>query len=304
MGRAIKVTRESVLRRICEGYGSGHGAAYKPWLEIRRGISSPFSNQSLEVLPDRTYRATCFSRHEAKLTQLLYWLGAEDVRTQFPLWPMPHVNPLAELSDRDLNTPDTPGLLEIASDAGIPHGVFVGTSIPYVATIDLMVTHRLPDGCPSLAGISVKPREVLAAAPMGSRILERLELERRYALCTDIHYCIADGHVVSKELEKNMNTFSPRLQEREWVESIPGLRERSLDFLLAQRAHYSKRELEKAGASALRCSLELFRRATRLHIWSGPLDTDLSQAILLDRPLPDGAEKVRAALSHALLGAP
>ncbi|WP_158900125.1 hypothetical protein [Burkholderia sp. L27(2015)] len=194
------MTWEKLLRRIEEGRGSGHGDAYQPWLWIHRKNPSKRGNQVAAPLPG--YRRTShflavIERHTALLC---LFLGAQDVREQFPMWPMPHLHPLAGVPGGTGcgYSSLVRGLLDIASEANIPHGFEVGSGgVPYVATLDLGVTLRSDDG-PRFAGISLKPHDEILAAEPSDRILERLKLEDLYLIELCAHYKIVDRSVLGE----------------------------------------------------------------------------------------------------------
>lgn len=122
------------------GYGQGHRARYKPWLRVTRRECSPCS--TVGHLPATELRRLYHFRSIAERTViiLLRWLGAYDLRDQFPAWPWPHRHPSDGLPG--MSEPRQRGLLEVARGLGIDHGTFVGSAIPYIATLDVMSTWR------------------------------------------------------------------------------------------------------------------------------------------------------------------
>lgn len=184
-----KMTLKKLIEKIRFGHGQGHGKEYQSWLQIRRKNSTSKSNQVVAWMQPLGRVAHYFSRGEYKIALLLLWLGIEDLREQYPLWPIAHPHPLQGAEGAESKTlPWGRGLLEIASEAGINHGIEVGTDIPYIATIDLLVTLRTLRGL-TLVGISCKP----FSSPNGVirlRTLERLELERRYFQEADARYLV------------------------------------------------------------------------------------------------------------------
>jgi hypothetical protein len=99
-------------------------------------------------MPPLGRTAHYFSRGEYHTALLLLWLGVDDLREQFPLWPAPHPHPLYG-SPLQSNAPLTwaKGLLSIAEEAGIAHGVEVGTRVPYIASLDLLATVSMSAAC-------------------------------------------------------------------------------------------------------------------------------------------------------------
>jgi hypothetical protein len=174
---------KQIVAAIAEGRGQGHGNHYRPWLRVTRKNSSPKSNQVVGRLPGYCRQGNFFALSEWSIALALVWLGVVDVREQFPLWPMEHAHPLAGAQGTEnLQLGNCRGLLDSARDAGIPHGVWPGTNIPYVATIDLMVTmNTLSRSSPALVALSAKPVRTPSDINPDSRVTERLELERRYS---------------------------------------------------------------------------------------------------------------------------
>ena len=148
---------KKIVEQIRLGFGQGHGEHYQPWMKIRRKNSTSKSNQIVAWMQPLGRVAHYFSRGEYKTALLLLWLGIEDLREQYPLWPIAHPHPLSGAEGSEsMNFPWVRGLLDIAGEAGIDHGVEVGTDIPYTATIDLLATLRTRTGL-KLIGISCKP---------------------------------------------------------------------------------------------------------------------------------------------------
>ncbi len=143
---------------IASGRGTGHFDLYLPWLLIHRKNASPKSNQVVSRMPGYRRNSNFFARIEWYIALLCLWLGALDIREQFPLWPMPHPHPLQDGVVR-WDSKRVRGLIEIAAEAGIRHGIEPGSSdVPYIATMDIMAT--VP-GHPveRLAGLSLKPHD-------------------------------------------------------------------------------------------------------------------------------------------------
>jgi len=189
------MTYKKLFEHIRLGYGTGHGDLYKPWLTLRRKNPSPKSNQVVSFMPPLKRTAHYFSRGEYHTALLLLWLGVQDLREQYPIWPIPHPHPLDGApctSSVRLNW--SRGLLAIANEAKIEHGREVGSRQPYVASLDLVATVPLQDG-PALSVFSSKPiRE--SDDEVKWRTLERLELERRYALEIGAGYFVSSSALI------------------------------------------------------------------------------------------------------------
>lgn len=195
MARAPKVTWKKVNEAIASGMGTGFGESYKPVLEIKRWNPSPMSVQVFKALPRFKRECHFFSHSEWYLGLLFSWVGAQ-IREQFPLWPGQHNHPeYSRYPEMDFILPKSVGMAEICRDAGIKHGTFVGSNIPYIWSIDLCA--HMPwvsDLKKSTCLISVKPltsEQYLYVDPL-HRGTEKLECERRYANQLGINYFIGD----------------------------------------------------------------------------------------------------------------
>lgn len=83
------------------------------------------------------------SRQEKKISRALLWLGATDIREQFPIWPWPHAHPLTGAPGAEhLVLDGSPGLMDIANPAKISHGVAIGTTLPYIATVCFRLSYN------------------------------------------------------------------------------------------------------------------------------------------------------------------
>lgn len=190
----------------------GRLSSYKPWMRIRRNHSSKISKQVFCNLTLRPTNHHLLSGLEYKTALLNVWLGAKELRECLPLWPDPHPHPQSGL-DREIDQQldESPGLLDIAKDAGIDHGVYVGTRIPYVASCDLVLW--IPWNGPTqkqLRFISCKPIDEIRERP---RVRERLELERRYARANGGSHIIETGVNLPSKLIDNLDWILPLRHE-------------------------------------------------------------------------------------------
>lgn len=302
MARQKRMTAKKLINMISAGYGQGHGEDYRPWLKNTRSAISKIGTQSSGRVLYGLKRSCDFkSRQEKKIARALLWLGAMDIREQFPLWPWPHTHPLIGAPGAEqLVLPDAPGLLEIAKKANIPHGVFIGTDIPYVATTDFMVTVQRKH-VPDLVAVACKDREIVLGDDRLSRPLERLELERLYSNHIKIRHIVVDSEVFGTELLANLDWLMPdeqitadlidnphlgefhdQLNEKAFCISIDGAIEEARNYVGWHRK--------------LACS------AFRYFTWTQDLDIDLTQPLLLTQPAIAGGKRIRSLLQHELFG--
>jgi len=291
------MTWQKLRDMISSGIGQGHGEAYRPFLQVKRGTSSPKGNQSIGPLPGcvRPYHA--LTRVERQLALLCYWLGASDVREQFPAWPFAHPHPLAGADNADeYRYVLAPGLIAIAEDAGIDHGVFPGTNVPYVATLDLVVTVPGRIG-PRLVVISCKAGSDLEAAPPTSRMIERLELERRYCKSISARYHVAHELAISRVLLQNLEICGAALAVPVTAEGErlvePFLHEclnrMPIRQAIAMAAAHAGVENSSAWAAFYRLA------------WLMEIDVDLSRPLVTTQIALQGGQALRRALQQKLL---
>src|SRR5574337_488009 len=110
----MRMTAQKLTEFIAEGRGLGVGDRYQPWEQITRSRASPFSNLNVIPVPHLTRLAHFLSRGQREFGLLLWWLGAEDVREQYPLWPWPHRQPLEQIDPHAAGMDKHPGLSTIA----------------------------------------------------------------------------------------------------------------------------------------------------------------------------------------------
>lgn len=198
-----RMTWKKLTHLISQGYGQGHQSLYKPWLHITKRTSSPVSNIGLLPAPDMGRIHHYLSAAEKTTILLLKWLGAHDIREQYPAWPWPHLHPLHGLHP-SANDTKLPGLQDLANEMGIDHGHFIGTNIPYVATLDVLSTWRDPDGTHRLIAHECKPADVLQQAA-NTRVRERLQLTGRYCREAQIPRVIFHAEHLPKHLSVNLD---------------------------------------------------------------------------------------------------
>lgn len=287
-----------------EGRGSGWGMHYRPWLWIRRRNPSPVSNQVAGAMLPGLNRECCFlARVEWLIALLCFWLGAIDVREQFPLWPWPHKHPLRLLpgSERCDHLSDSRGLASIAKDAGIDHGYFVGSNrVPYVATTDIVATVPGSDYL-RLAAIPVKAHKKLLEAEPADRMLERLELERRYHLALGNHVTIKSEEIVPDPLAGNLVWFSSGARLPSHLDDPSQIVDFARTLAEAALAETLERGIAFAAANmgypANDASL-LFRYC----VWHRLIDLDISRDVELSYPPCFGANRLAVHLRNNLFG--
>lgn len=296
------MTPAKLASLIKQGLGNSRDASYIPWIRVRRRLTSKVSN--LFVIPSVLYERRglhLLSGLEHRAALLAQWFGATELREQFPMWPDPHQHPLAGTHpERDRTLAPMPGLLEIASKAGIRHGVYPRTKIPFVATSDIVLRLGHPPN-DRLVLWACKPLEIMLDAER-RRTLERLELERLYAVAAGAKSVVIDDSLFKRnELAKNLEWLTPLHSE---LHSHAGS-ERLNDF--SHRLDELIKTLPIRDAVALagrkvRCDHPHSQQLFRLAAWSGLVDIHLSKPILMTRFAPLGGRTFKRELASELLG--
>lgn len=210
------MTRSRLQSLILQGFGQGRGDDFVPWIRVTRGNPPRASNHYVAIVSTQAKPLHLLSGLEYGAARVASWLGATEIRTQFPLFPWnDHPHPLAGLSARvDAGLPKTRGLLEIAYEAGIKHGTYVGSpELPYVATTDLLITLGEPNA-QRLVFWSVKPAKVMASAGPQDRAKQRIRLEELYAHAVGGKHVVYDRSQVNDRLLANLEWLEPPRQER------------------------------------------------------------------------------------------
>ncbi|MDD4929789.1 MAG: TnsA endonuclease N-terminal domain-containing protein [Gallionella sp.] len=299
--RSKVMTLKKLYVQIRLGFGQGHGSEYQPWLKIRRKNSSPNSNQVVSWMPPLGRTAHYFSHGEFHSALLLLWLGVQDLREQYPLWPMPHPHPLSGTPGAEaeaLKLKWSRGLLAIAEDAGIKHGVEVGTHIPYVATIDLLATVRLVDGV-RLIGFSSKPISDVDDE-IKQRTLERLEMERRYFAEINAGYFVSSSSLVPSLMAGQLECWL----DYSTLDCSPELMPLVDQFAEHLNNHddLSISEAVTSAAALLSITIEsawfLFRHCG----WTQKIDIDPSIRVITSHPLRRGGLALRTKLREKFFG--
>lgn len=169
---------DKIARFLKEGRGTGTGAAYKPWLTIQDVPSQGRSHRLRGWKTGRLHHL--LSDIECGLFYLLDWSDpVRDIREQFPL-------------DRAITQ-------RLAEQLGIEHPRDVTTKTPLVMTTDVLIdTGR--DGRVVTMARAVKPAEELDKP----RVIEKLEIERRYWAEQDVDWGIVTERDIPRTVVRNI----------------------------------------------------------------------------------------------------
>lgn len=160
-----------IKRFIAQNRGKGEGSTYKPWLTIQDLPSSGRSHRIHSLKTGRTHQLLSDLEKYAFLSY--EWNDAvTDIREQYPL-----------------QREDT---IRIAKDLGIDHPKDPNTKCNIVMTTDLLLS-VIKGGVSCQVARSIKPTDRL-----DKRVIEKLEIERRYWLKQNEDW----GLVTEKQLPK------------------------------------------------------------------------------------------------------
>ena len=179
--------QRKIATRLEQGRGSGSGRAYKPFFHVRDIASQGRSHRIPSVTVGRVHQLLSDLELHV-LLQLDWHEHVVDIREQFPI-------PL-EASQA------------IANEMAIAHHSYQGTD--EVVTTDFLVDLN-HDGKISRRAISAKYADALD----DPRVLEKLELERRYWLSKDIPFHIVTEREIPELLKKNIHWCHPYINHFE-----------------------------------------------------------------------------------------
>ena len=278
---------------ISAGRGIGTGDKYKPWIQITRRTSSPCSNLYIGPIPYLKRLTHFLSRGERDFAFYLCWLGVEDVREQYPLWPWPHMHPSVQIAPKAPKRVH-PGMAAVAKEANIALRDYRGSTTADILTLDMMVTVPASVNTARLIGISCKPRELVAAGSPSDRYMERIELDRRYCIAGDIPFRLVHPELLPPKLCAALHAASPiepRVALKQLVDSAPY--KKFVEIL--QHSGYDRpawRATSEAG-KRVGWSTEEEQRAFRIAVWYQHVDHDLSRGLATTRPLLTGGKALR-----------
>ena len=167
---------ESIYEKyIRDGRGCGCGSDYKPWIYIQDFASRGIVSRVKGKTTGRVHHL--MSNNELAYFYILDWSDkVTDIREQYPL----------------LNLEKA---VRIAEEAGIKYPVDNISGYPYVLTCDFMIT--------TIAGI--KARTIKISTELENpRVLEKLEIERRYWQEQDVDWKIVTEREISYRKAKNI----------------------------------------------------------------------------------------------------
>lgn len=293
-----KMTYQKLEALLQHGYGQGHFQDYKPWMRVTKKDSSPCSNVGHERLPDQHRAQHYRSLAEKTTAQVAQWLGAVDVRDQFPMWPWAHDHPGFGLDG--FGRQQVRGLLDIAASAQIQHGTYVGTTIPYVATLDLLTTWKFDtESSYELLAIENKPEHIVNSPDPTHPAKRRLELGRLYCKEAGIARLVLSAENFSSTFRRNIDALRPNVGVTESTAMRATNVYREMLERLASQGYTTPptkiletvRKRHNLGETAV-------GDCFRLAVWRQDVDHDISVPFRPWEPLIQGGRAYRAALRN------
>lgn len=304
MARAPKVTWDRLKALVDSGHGIGFGEQYQPFLQIKRWNPSPVSVQVLKPIPPFKRNCHFFSHSEYYLALLFSWVGAH-VREQFPAWPWPHPHPdYSRFPAFDSDLPWSVGMESICREAGIRHGTFVGTTIPYVWTFDLCV--HLPwvnSSSRATSLVSVKPlnsERYLYPDPL-DRGPEKLEGERRYAKQLGLPYFIGDRSLYPGPIFAELDGLAGSAMlppQHPWSDTL----KQYLDKHSGSLETNPLREIHERLMKDYKASCEQAAFLKNHIIWHQIVDCDISIPIRENLPPRNGGKALKQSIRKSIEG--
>lgn len=162
-------SQQDIERHIANGFGSGAGASYVPWLRVQDVPSRGRSHKIHGVKIDRLH-------HFLSDLERAYFLVCEfsedvvDIREQYPLLPQQSVQ-------------------AVANSIGVRYPRYPKTTVPYVMTTDFLLTVKESSGDYRTVARTVKYQSDFEGKGSKSTI-EKLSIERRYWLNQGVDWSI------------------------------------------------------------------------------------------------------------------
>lgn len=303
MGMIYRMSLKKLSDLLKAGVGTGIGDLYIPWITVTKKNTTTKSNQSITKMPGLERHCHFLSRAEKHMAHILWWAGASDVREQFPLFPWPHPNPKSALNFPH-NYGEHPGLNSIAEDAGIRIPNYPKIKLPWVLTLDLMVTTQWPDGSfKQLIGISCKPMTELLLSEKNLWTLQRLELDRRYCKEAGISHLLAHAEKLPPAIGRELEWLAPAMTTKQLNTKRLSCEYKYFVEKLSTNVYDTPASIAaNLAAHSLGWSNIEIGEALRTAIWCQDVDVDISQRLNLAAPLKRGGHAIRAMYRERLLG--
>ncbi|MFB4391222.1 MULTISPECIES: TnsA endonuclease N-terminal domain-containing protein [unclassified Pseudomonas] len=267
-------SKQDIERHIANGFGSGAGVGYVPWLRVQDVPSMGRSHKIPGVKVERIHHLLS-DLERAYLLVCEFSEDVVDIREQYPLLP--------EESTQ-----------AIAKAIGVRYPRYKSTALPLVMTTDFLLTVRQPNGDFKSVARTIKYQQDLNSL----RTLEKLEIERRFWMSQGVDWAIVTEEMFTPDLIKNLGLLRRYTQLPRALASSE-LHAEFLEFLESSKAYpWATSECLRRIATRLGIAYGDARDIFFNLIWRKVILIDLSNAPLhLKSPLPEFKIVYSSALS-------
>ncbi|AJA13572.1 TnsA endonuclease N-terminal domain-containing protein [Pseudomonas sp. 165] len=257
-------SKQDIERHIANGFGSGAGVGYVPWLRVQDVPSMGRSHKIPGVKIERLHHLLS-DLERAYLLVCEFSENVVDIREQYPLLP-------AESTQA------------IAKAIGVRYPRYKSTALPLVMTTDFLLTVRQPNGDFKSVARTIKYQQDLNSL----RTLEKLEIERRFWMSQGVDWAIVTEEMFTPDLIKNLGLLR-RYAKLPRVLTSSVLHAEFLELLESSKAYpWATSECLRRIATRLGIAYGDARDIFFNLIWRKVILIDLSNAPLhLKSPLPD-----------------
>lgn len=183
MAKKPSPSLNSYQRKLQNGYGTGIGQYYKPWIAESELPDHGVTSKPFGLKTNRIH--LCLSNHESNFLYIAEFDSeVVDIREQFPLFPL-------ELSMR------------ASEELGIKYPINPKTQLPIIITTDFLLTCNSGNGY-YYEAYSVKPEDGLRT----TRDFEKQEIERAWWESLGIKWQIYIDTEVQKVVAENIKWIS------------------------------------------------------------------------------------------------
>lgn len=259
-------SKQDIERHIANGFGSGAGVGYVPWLRVQDVPSMGRSHKIPGVKVERIHHLLS-DLERAYLLVCEFSEDVVDIREQYPLLPVESTQ-------------------AIAKAIGVRYPRYKSTALPLVMTTDFLLTVRQPNGDFKSVARTIKYQQDLKQDSL--RTLEKLEVERRFWMSQGVDWAIVTEEMFTPDLIKNLGLLRRYAQLPRALMSS-SLHTEFLELLESSKAYpWAMSECLRRIATRLGIAYSDARDIFFNLIWRKVIQIDLSNAPLhLKSPLPD-----------------
>jgi hypothetical protein len=187
--------------------------------------------------------------------------------------------------------------MDIAKEAGIEHGSYVGTDVPYVASLDMLVTVKW-QGSYHHIGVSCKPDEILKSKP---RAQERTALDEIYCATIGARHIKEGGASIDLNLVRNLKNYRPSISEIHNWSGTQKLLKFSQWINESSSRNSLHEEINNAG-KVVKVDTQTAGAIWRVGVWLKLIDVDLAQPLSMLQPMRRGRDHSLVKLANHYLG--